>query len=230
LRCESMRQATLKEIEKDIASGNMARAKNRAELLKAFDPNFVKRFFGFPKEELEAQNFPSLSTKEEGQGRLYDTDQGLLPYDQALGKMPFRVGTEGVEERFSAGQELTSIRQDKAALKREISKIRALPDVDIYNEQKAQIPDMQDELDDLLTREQEIIWGMKPRLAIDNNKPVGSEGKLKISDEEERGRIRLPEGLSEFDVNYNMEMYGKSRQEVIRQFIKMNTGRLKGVK
>ena len=62
-----------------------------------------------------------------------------------------------LEGRLNKRQELISLRQDKATLKRQISKIKALPELDIYSTQKADLPQLEDELQDLIEREDQLL-------------------------------------------------------------------------
>lgn len=72
------------------------------------------------------------------------------------GSKPYSTAGE-LEKRLTKTQELTSIRQDKATLKREINQIRGLPNLKVYQVQKARLPLLEDELQDLIAREKELL-------------------------------------------------------------------------
>lgn len=126
---------------------------------------------------------------------------GYEPYSEA-GK---------IEERLNKSQELTSIRQDKAYLKREISRIKSLPDLDFYKGQKERLPSLMDELLDLEGREGELL-GNKNQPPEQVDPSTGAAEKL-------------PEGLTDETIKFNMEKYGKSREQVIEQYKKRLGGK-----
>jgi len=93
---------------------------------------------------------------------------------------------------MNKSNELTSIRQDKAYLKREISKIRNLPDFDIHQQQKAQLPILEDELNDLVSRENQLLGKSETGKLVDpSTQPTPTAergwGKIKWKDLRVRG-------------------------------------------
>ena len=79
--------------------------------------------------------------------------QGNVVAKTIIGK----ASSAGLEERMNKRQELISIRQDKRNLKREIDKVRGLPNLDLYKTQKGRLPSLEDELKELEGREKELL-------------------------------------------------------------------------
>jgi len=149
-------------------------------------------------QESSAGQIKTLNKASERAVKSWTTPKGEvvhLPNNQKppKGSKPYSEAG-ALEDRMTRRQELISIRQDKASLKREISQIRGLPDLDVYKPQRERLPLLEDELRELGEREQELL------------------GKKENTSED------LPEGLDEETVEFNMEKYGVTRQQVIDQY------------
>jgi hypothetical protein len=89
-------------------------------------------------------------------GSLWHAPSNVKP---PKGARPFSEAGE-LEKRLLIGQELTSIRNDKRQVRRELDRIMSLPDnIDFYKPQKDRIPSLKQELDDLNQREEELLEG-----------------------------------------------------------------------
>jgi len=62
-----------------------------------------------------------------------------------------------MEDRFYVSQELSVLKQDKRTLKRDISEIKAFPDLDYYKPQKERLPILEQELKDINARIDELL-------------------------------------------------------------------------
>ena len=175
-----IRDAHNKQLQHKETMGLLGYRKETAELTRAKVEKGDKVWIHNPTEKTKQQVYPPrakelIATGKWKSGQSYGGDQGL-------------------EERMNKRQELTSIRQDKASLKREIAQIRRLPDLNVYQVEKARLPLLEDELQDLMAREKELL------------------GKTQSKPSE------LPEGLTEEIIIFNMDKYGKTRKEVIEQY------------
>jgi len=61
------------------------------------------------------------------------------------------------EEKFLKQQELISIREQERSLRREVEAIKRLPDLDIYSAQKASLPALLDELEELKEMKKRLL-------------------------------------------------------------------------
>lgn len=139
--------------------------------------------------------------------------EGLIASEGWKRGLPY-TDSAATEERMAKRQELISVRQDKASLKREIQRIRSLPNLQYYQSQKSRLPVLEDELNDLRRREAELLGRVETQLE-EAPQPAVNNGP---------GPAMLPAGLDEETINYNMQKYGKTREEVIQKYLDMKGG------
>lgn len=86
-------------------------------------------------------------------GKLFHAPSNVPP---PSGARPWSDASS-LEHRMLVGQELVSIRSEKRQARRELDQIQSLPEIEFYKPQKARIPSLKSELEDLNYREQELL-------------------------------------------------------------------------
>jgi hypothetical protein len=105
---------------------------------------------------------------------------GSIPYSEA----------SSMEQRLMTNNELSSIRQDKRQIRSELQRLRVLPDLKAFEQQKSRIPDLEAELKELETREKEVFESgnaFNLRMGTTENKPDEEQPPIK-------GARKAPDG------------------------------------
>jgi len=153
-------------------TGTPRKSLNRIKQEKHIDVDYAgKKKAAETKAELTTKKSMGIDITKEGKEYVPDMTTIYGPEDQTK-RVSITKGSEytppkgwslkapsspDMEERILKGQELTSIRQDKAALKREIARLKKLPNVSIYKDQKSQQSSLESELRDIEQRENKLL-------------------------------------------------------------------------
>jgi len=86
-------------------------------------------------------------------GRLFNAPNNVAP---PAGSRPYSEASN-LEQRMLTAQEISSIRDGRRTARRELDKLKSLPNVDFYKSQKERIPELEAEIKDYNDREKEIM-------------------------------------------------------------------------